>query len=249
MHKSNCRDAFRRAPDSLIDLRTGYNWYEPGASLRRHGDEFHEETKGPKGWLLPTRRSLTWLLYLNKEWRADEGGALRAYERARPCDHAVGATDDGGVLGGMSAGAPSHRRDFNLTRWHTGGVQVGWVGEDLEVPVFLGEAPHGERASPTRRAATARRLLGRRGGAAPRGDRGPWRPAHPEALRLARGALGRAAVPGHPDRSRAAPPLRQRRRPARGPRRRRSGGSVARAVPGSGAACSAIAARRPTCAI
>ena len=48
MHKSNCRDAFRRAPDSLIDFHTGYNWYEPGASLRRHGDEFHEETKGPK---------------------------------------------------------------------------------------------------------------------------------------------------------------------------------------------------------
>ena len=119
MHKSKCRGA-SGAPDSLIDFHTGYNWYEPGASLRRHGDEFHEETKGPKGWLLPTRRSLTWLLYLNKEWRAEEGGALRAYERARPCDHAVGATDDGDV-------------------------QVGWVGEDREVPVFFGEDEHGER--------------------------------------------------------------------------------------------------------
>ena len=104
---------------AVADERS-YNWYEPGASLRRHGDEFHEETKGPKGWLLPTRRSLTWLLYLNRDWRADEGGALRAYERARPCDHAVGATDDGDV-------------------------QVGWVGEDREVPVFLGEDVHGER--------------------------------------------------------------------------------------------------------
>ena len=104
---------------AVADERS-YNWYEPGASLRRHGDEFHEETKGPRGWLLPTRRSLTWLLYLNKEWRAEEGGALRAYERARPCDHAVGATDDGDV-------------------------QVGWVGEDREVPVFFGEDEHGER--------------------------------------------------------------------------------------------------------
>ena len=104
---------------AVADERS-YNWYEPGASLRRHGDEFHEETKGPKGWLLPTRRSLTWLLYLNKEWRADEGGALRAYERARPCDHAVGATDDGDV-------------------------QVGWVGEDRELPVYLGEDDVGER--------------------------------------------------------------------------------------------------------
>ena len=45
---------------------------------------------------------------------------MRAYERARPCDHAVGATDDGDV-------------------------QVGWVGEDREVPVFFGEDEHGER--------------------------------------------------------------------------------------------------------
>ena len=94
---------------AVADERS-YNWYEPGASLRRHGDEFHEETKGPRGWLLPTRRSLTWLLYLNKEWRAEEGGALRAYERARPCDHAVGATDDGDV-------------------------QVGWLPRNR--PVFL----------------------------------------------------------------------------------------------------------------
>ena len=63
---------------------------------------------------------MTWLLYLNRDWRAEEGGSLRAYERTRPCDHAVGATDDGDV-------------------------QVGWVGEEREVPVFLGEDEHGER--------------------------------------------------------------------------------------------------------
>ena len=57
---------------AVADERS-YNWYEPGASLRRHGDEFHEETKGPRGWLLPTRRSITWLLYLNRDWRADVG--------------------------------------------------------------------------------------------------------------------------------------------------------------------------------
>ena len=63
---------------------------------------------------------MTWLLYLNRDWRAEEGGSLRAYERTRPCDHAVGATDDGDV-------------------------QVGWVGEEREVPVFLGEDDVGER--------------------------------------------------------------------------------------------------------
>jgi len=39
-----------------------YNWYEPGAKLGRHLDEHHEETKGPKGWRMPTRRSVTWLV-------------------------------------------------------------------------------------------------------------------------------------------------------------------------------------------
>ena len=149
---------------AVADERS-YNWYEPGASLRRHGDEFHEETKGPRGWLLPTRRSLTWLLYLNKEWRADEGGALRAYERARPCDHAVGATDDGDV-------------------------QVGWVGEEREVPVFLGEDEHGERVLYD---ATGRVRGGCAAGVAP-----PLASIADAGVRLIRGSLDRneAAPPG-----------------------------------------------------
>ncbi len=146
---------------AVADERS-YNWYEPGASLRRHGDEFHEETKGPRGWLLPTRRSLTWLLYLNKEWRADEGGALRAYERARPCDHAVGATDDGDV-------------------------QVGWVGEDREVPVFLGEDQHGERVLYD---STGRVRGGCAAGVAP-----PLASIADAGVRLIRGSLDRNEAP------------------------------------------------------
>ena len=146
---------------AVADERS-YNWYEPGASLRRHGDEFHEETKGPRGWLLPTRRSLTWLLYLNKEWRADEGGALRAYERARPCDHAVGATDDGDV-------------------------QVGWVGEDREVPVFLGEDQHGERVLYD---STGRVRGGCAAGVAP-----PLASIADSGVRLIRGSLDRNEPP------------------------------------------------------
>ena len=147
---------------AVADERS-YNWYEPGASLRRHGDEFHEETKGPRGWLLPTRRSLTWLLYLNRDWRADEGGALRAYERARPCDHAVGATDDGDV-------------------------QVGWVGEDREVPVFLGEDPHGERVLYD---ATGRV----RGGCAAGVAAPPLASISDPGVRLIRGSLDRGEAP------------------------------------------------------
>ena len=146
---------------AVADERS-YNWYEPGASLSRHGDEFHEETKGPRGWLLPTRRSLTWLLYLNKEWRADEGGALRAYERARPCDHAVGATDDGDV-------------------------QVGWVGEDREVPVYLGEDEFGERVLYD---ATGQIRGGCAAGVAP-----PLATIADAGVRLIRGSLDRNEAP------------------------------------------------------
>mmetsp|Transcript_30009 Transcript_30009/g.77746 ORF Transcript_30009/g.77746 Transcript_30009/m.77746 type:complete len:350 (-) Transcript_30009:77-1126(-) len=86
-----------------------YNWYEPGAKLGRHLDEHHEETKGTKGWMMPTRRSVTWLVYLNDGWSLDEGGSLRAFPRSSLSAEAVGA--DGGNL------------------------QVGWI--DGATPVFM----------------------------------------------------------------------------------------------------------------
>ncbi|KAL1526436.1 hypothetical protein AB1Y20_015148 [Prymnesium parvum] len=86
-----------------------YNWYEPGASLGRHLDEHHEETKGPLGWSRPSRRSVTWLVYLNDDWREEEGGALRCFPRASPSVVPVGADD--------------------------ANLQVGWLAGDC--PVFL----------------------------------------------------------------------------------------------------------------
>ena len=86
-----------------------YNWYEPGALLGRHLDEHHEETKGVKGWLLGTRRSVTWLVYLNDGWEEMEGGALRCYPRKDASSHPVGS--------------------------HEGNLQVGWLEGDQ--PVFL----------------------------------------------------------------------------------------------------------------
>lgn len=72
-------------------------------------DESPKETKGPKGWQLPTRRSVTWLLYLNDGWTAEEGGSLRCYPRQQPSKAPVGA--------------------------HEGNLQVGWI--DHVEPVFL----------------------------------------------------------------------------------------------------------------
>lgn len=55
------------------------NQYEPGAKLGRHLDGHHEETKGLRGWKLPTRRSVTWLVYCSDGWKGEEGGALRCF--------------------------------------------------------------------------------------------------------------------------------------------------------------------------
>jgi hypothetical protein len=94
-----------------------YNWYEPGAKLGRHLDEHHEETKGTKGWMRPSRRSVTWLVYLNDDWHAEEeGGTLRCFPRSEECM----MTND------VPVGA------------HEGNLQVGWVMEGGRChPVFL----------------------------------------------------------------------------------------------------------------
>jgi Rps23 Pro-64 3,4-dihydroxylase Tpa1-like proline 4-hydroxylase len=86
-----------------------YNWYEPGAKLGRHLDEHHEETKGMKGWLLDSRRSVTWLVYLNSGWEEKDGGALRCFPRDGISSQPVGS--------------------------HEGNLQIGWL-DHLE-PIYL----------------------------------------------------------------------------------------------------------------
>lgn len=99
-----------------------YTRFGPGAFLKRHVDEHHEELKGVAGWSQPTRRSLSWLIYLNPNWNPDvSGGCLRCYERAaKHPSHAVGARPNGDL-------------------------QIGWLRPSLqdpvERPVFL-DAQH-----------------------------------------------------------------------------------------------------------
>mmetsp|Transcript_79 Transcript_79/g.278 ORF Transcript_79/g.278 Transcript_79/m.278 type:complete len:368 (-) Transcript_79:27-1130(-) len=93
-----------------------YTRFGPGASLRRHIDEHHEELKGRDGWTAKTRRSISWLVYLNDKWDADDfGGQLRAYVRRLAPRGRVGA--------------------------HRGDLQVGWLDatprDPVERPVFL----------------------------------------------------------------------------------------------------------------
>lgn len=94
-----------------------YTRFGPGAYLARHVDEHHEECKGVAGWQKPTRRSMTWLIYLNEDWNTDKnGGCLRCFERKATPSGTVGA-----------------RRD--------GDLQVGWLrptdSDPVEYPVFM----------------------------------------------------------------------------------------------------------------
>lgn len=113
-------EALRSALDSSLG-RPGltcaemyYSVHPEGTALRLHMDERHEETKGDRGWAATSRRSVSWLVYLNAPgWDGDgpepspeaergAGGALRIYCR------------DGVVT---PAGA------------HESNLQVGWLAE------------------------------------------------------------------------------------------------------------------------
>lgn len=85
-----------------------YTRFGPGAFLRRHVDEHHEELKGTDGWSKPTRRSISWLIYLNQpDWNAKrDGGQLRCFERNELPSQQVGARANGDLqIGWLRASA------------------------------------------------------------------------------------------------------------------------------------------------
>lgn len=100
---------------TISDLSMAHECYysksEPGSRLPRHMDERHEELKASKGWLLPSRRSLSWLIYLSdpSDWDLERnGGALRTF----PQRHAIESDST-----------------------HDGNLQIGWlVSDDDEAP-------------------------------------------------------------------------------------------------------------------
>ena len=104
-------------PDGGDNHEISYTRFGPGAYLSRHIDEHHEEVKGKAGWSRPTRRSISWLVYLNEEdWNIDtDGGELRTYQRKVRSAYSVGSRD--------------------------GDLQLGWLAptnlDPKERPVFL----------------------------------------------------------------------------------------------------------------
>lgn len=103
--------------DNTLAHECYYSQSRVGASLARHMDEFHEETKGTRGWLLPSRRSISWLIYLSdKNWLESNGGQLRSFPQ----------------------------KNFSASRnvevgSYDGDLQVGWLDltSNSTVPVFL----------------------------------------------------------------------------------------------------------------
>ncbi|KAG7349427.1 2OG-Fe(II) oxygenase superfamily-domain containing protein [Nitzschia inconspicua] len=90
-----------------------------GSFLPRHMDERHEELKGAQGWLLLSRRSLSWLIYLSEpaDWDVEKnGGALRTFPQ-----HEIAT----------AAAATTTTASFD-TSTHEGNLQVGWIQSESD---------------------------------------------------------------------------------------------------------------------
>ena len=103
--------------DSTLAHECYYSCSQKGSFLPRHMDERHEELKGAKGWLLPSRRSLTWLVYLSDEdWSIPKnGGALRSFVPEKlPLRTSCSSTHEGNLQVGWWQG----RKPVYLNSWY-----------------------------------------------------------------------------------------------------------------------------------
>jgi hypothetical protein len=125
----NDGDAEDNSDDGTLDLHLAEVYYSispKGSRLPRHQDERHEETKGDKGWINETRRSISWILYLNDDWASHhvDGGALMVDSKP---------SGSGGELRAFC-------RKGGWCGSNDGNLQVGWLRsvEDFEFdPIFL----------------------------------------------------------------------------------------------------------------
>ena len=84
--------------DTTLMHECYYSKSEVGSFLPRHMDERHEELKGAKGWISPSRRSLSWLIYLSDpaEWTLEgHGGALRTFPQQGKIEEGYSSTYNG----------------------------------------------------------------------------------------------------------------------------------------------------------
>ena len=112
-----------------------YSKSTKGAILPRHMDERHEETKGVRGWLLPSRRSISWLIYLSDDnWDINiNGGALRSFPQ-KSFEANIDLDQNNKMAFVLNTGS------------HDGNLQIGWLlssssslshDNNQAMPVFL----------------------------------------------------------------------------------------------------------------
>ena len=96
--------------EQLVLAEQYYSRSPTGSLLPRHMDERHEETKGvDKAWIHSTRRSISWILYLNQDpcWNVErDGGALRLYVRPTAMGARCGSHD-----GNLQVGWLKHKNE------------------------------------------------------------------------------------------------------------------------------------------
>lgn len=93
-------------------------------------DERHEESKGPRGWLLTSRRSLSWLIYLSETQEANDREDRR--QKNVTSNKGWDAIQNGGLLRTFPQ---QHFRPSSEIGWvetvqcgsHNGNLQVGWL--------------------------------------------------------------------------------------------------------------------------
>ena len=103
-----------------------YSLSKVGSFLPRHMDERHEEMKSSNGWLLPSRRSLSWLIYLStpKEWSIEtNGGALRTFPQTKQQQQQVEKSSRTTATVGTES-------------THDGNLQVGWLNDDQKDELY-----------------------------------------------------------------------------------------------------------------
>ncbi len=109
-----------------LELAEMYYSISPkGSHLPRHQDERHEDTKGEKAWINETRRSISWLIYLNhNEWgtlTSEDSGAR--IEDVSPTT--IGMYGSGGEFRAYCR--PFCNEKCMYCGSNEGDIQVGWL--------------------------------------------------------------------------------------------------------------------------
>ncbi len=97
----------------LFEFECHFARYTPGAFYRKHLDQFSRDS----------RRRLSSILYLNSNWRSEDGGELRLYLERKPVSGYVDIRPDGGTLVLFLSDRfphevlPAKRERLSLTGW------------------------------------------------------------------------------------------------------------------------------------